>query len=147
MNSSQVSYTPNNNSHSRKIRSAIDLLLSSDSVEVAEPTVKLTECSPDIDVVMNKQGGICTKCNRMFKSRTSLMNHLDKCCKQPEEIIEDTNYYDYHTISDEIPETNKITPRYVQLNVINNGGCNYNHTQNTTHAQNNQPRLIIVPQR
>ena len=66
--------------HKKNIRSAIDSLLSSGSTEVPVPTVKLTECSPDVDVVnMNKQGGICTKCNVMFKSRTSLMSHLEKC--------------------------------------------------------------------
>lgn len=63
----------------KNIRSAIDCLLYSGSIEVPVPTVKLTECSPDVDVVMNKQGGICTKCNAMFKSRTSLMSHLEKC--------------------------------------------------------------------
>lgn len=63
----------------RKMRSAIDLLLSSDAVEVLNPTVKLTECSSNIDVIINKQGGICTKCNRMFKSKVSLIGHLEKC--------------------------------------------------------------------
>ena len=62
-----------------KIRSAIDLLLSSNSVKVEEPTVNITICSPDVDVVINKQGGICTRCNSMFKSRISLINHIQSC--------------------------------------------------------------------
>ena len=74
----QVRSIPSN-VHDPKIRSAIDMLLSSDSVEVTEPTVQLTECSPDVDVVMNKQGGICTRCNAMFKSRISLLNHIERC--------------------------------------------------------------------
>jgi len=65
--------------HNQKIRSAIDMLLSSDSVKVSEPEVKLTVCSSELDVVINKQGGICTKCNVMFKSRTSLITHIEKC--------------------------------------------------------------------
>ena len=28
---------------------------------------------------MNKQGGICTKCNTLFKSKVSLTNHLISC--------------------------------------------------------------------
>lgn len=79
MSQSQVRSTQNIVTRSKKIRSAIDLLLSYNSIEVTEPSVKLTECSPDVDVVMNKQGGICTQCNIMFKSKISLMNHLDKC--------------------------------------------------------------------
>lgn len=78
MTESQVTYD-NQNNHSVKIRSAIDMLLSSDAVIVSEPSVKLTECSPDIDVVMNGQGGICTNCNVMFLSGTSLKNHLKEC--------------------------------------------------------------------
>ena len=59
------------------------MLLCSDSVKVNSVSndfeIKLTECSPEVDVVMNKQGGICTKCNVMFISRISLINHLGKC--------------------------------------------------------------------
>jgi len=62
-----------------KIKSAIDYLLNSDSTEVSEPNLKLTECSPDIGVIMNGQGGICGKCNTMFKSKISLTSHLLKC--------------------------------------------------------------------
>jgi hypothetical protein len=72
------------NTQDHKIRSAIDILLSSDSVKVTEPVVKLTECSPEVDVVMNKQGGICTRCNTMFKSRTSLINHIEHCLNNNE---------------------------------------------------------------
>ena len=67
------------NINGKKVKSAIDFLLSSGSTQVPAPTVQLTECSPDVDVVMNKQGGICTKCHAMFKSRTSLISHLEKC--------------------------------------------------------------------
>ncbi len=64
----------------KKIRSAIDSLLTSQSTQVVNSDIiKLTICSPDIEVVMNKQGGICTKCNTMFKSRSSLLSHLEKC--------------------------------------------------------------------
>lgn len=64
----------------KKIRFAIDSLLTSQSTQVVNSDdIKLTICSPDIEVVMNKQGGICTKCNTMFKSRTSLLSHLEKC--------------------------------------------------------------------
>ena len=79
MEHSQVSpnLTPDN--HNVKIRSAIDLLLSTNSINIDKPTVQLTECSPDIGVVMNKQGGICTKCNTLFKSKVSLTNHLISC--------------------------------------------------------------------
>ena len=83
MNHNQVRHnitnTNNNFLHTKNMRSAIDLLLSSESMEVSEPPVKLTECSPKIDVIMNKQGGICTRCNRLFKSRVSLTSHLVKC--------------------------------------------------------------------
>ena len=82
MKHDQVRYAitnTNNFSHTKNMRFAIDLLLSSKSMEVSEPTVKLTECSPEIEVIMNKQGGICTRCNRMFKSRVSLTGHLIKC--------------------------------------------------------------------
>ena len=67
------------NSEKYEIRSAIDILLSSNSNKAIETTVKLIECSPEVDVIMNKQGGICTKCNTMFKSRTALLSHPQKC--------------------------------------------------------------------
>ena len=80
MGYNQVNSNSTNVSHSAKIRTAIDLLLSSDSVGVTEPTVKLTECSPKVEVIMNKEGGgICTKCNTMFKSKPCLTSHLEKC--------------------------------------------------------------------
>lgn len=79
MSKSQLSSNTTPENHSGKIRSAIDLLLSVDSINVVEPSVKLTECSPDIGVVMNEQGGICTNCNTLFKSKVSLMNHLISC--------------------------------------------------------------------
>lgn len=145
MSQNQVNYTLINNSHSKKIRSAIDLLLSSDSVEVTEPTVKLTECSPDVDVVMNKQGGICTRCNRMFKSRTSLMNHLEKCCT----IINDPSVIDLGESDEEfITEPikdyiDRTEPTYVQLNLIPKSAmpCVQNSVQNIN------PKLIVVQQR
>ena len=63
----------------KNIRGAIDFLLGSESKTTNETPVVLTECSPEIDVVINKNGGICTKCNIMFKSRVSLINHMEKC--------------------------------------------------------------------
>lgn len=72
-----------------KIRSAIDLLLSSELVK-CEPTVELTQCSPHVDVVMNKQGGICTHCNILFKSRTSLLHHLETCNNNNNVIVPTT---------------------------------------------------------
>ncbi len=75
MSDTEVSIDTTTNTQSGQIRSAIDSLLSFDSVKVSEPTVQLTECSPDVDVVMNKQGGICTNCNTLFKSKVSLVNH------------------------------------------------------------------------
>ncbi len=87
MDQQQVS-TRSINTQKYKIRSAIDMLLSSDSVEVTEPSVQLTECSPEVDIIMNKQGGICTRCNTMFKSRSALMSHPSRCVG-----------YDYRKIS------------------------------------------------
>lgn len=75
------SLSSNPNDH--KIRTAINLLLSSNSVKVSDPVnnpvVTLTTCSPDVDVIMNKLGGICTRCNTMFKSRISLLSHIERC--------------------------------------------------------------------
>ena len=69
-----------NHGSNKRMRGAIDSLLTSQSTQVVAPdNIKLTTCSPDIEVVINKQGGICTKCNTMFKSRSSLINHLEKC--------------------------------------------------------------------
>ncbi len=65
--------------YNKNIRCAIDSLLSSGSTEVLNPTIELTKCSPKLNVVINKQGGICTKCNVLFKSKTSLVLHLKKC--------------------------------------------------------------------
>lgn len=81
MSSLPVLPTPkcNDNPHNAKIGLAIDLLLSSDSVEISEPTIRLTQCSTDIDVIMNKQGGICTNCGTLFKSGPSLINHVAAC--------------------------------------------------------------------
>lgn len=62
-----------------KLRSAINFLLSSGSVGVEKPSVKLIQCDPDVDIVINKQGGICTKCNVMFKSKVALDNHIEMC--------------------------------------------------------------------
>jgi len=124
----QVSYKLNKNSQNSKIRSAIDLLLAFDSVEVTEPTVKLTECSPEVDVVINKQGGICTRCNRMFKSRTSLIGHLEKCHNIEGSISRDKE-------SDmEKNDSNIIEHTYTELNTPDQ-------------IQTVQPRLIIVSQR
>ena len=61
------------------IGSAIQTLLSSESFKVSKPTVQLTECSPDIDIVMNEHGGICTICNSIFKSKIALDGHVKKC--------------------------------------------------------------------
>ena len=62
-----------------KMKFAIDSLLTSDSTEASEPNFKLTECSPDVGVIMSGQGGICAKCNTMFKSKISLSSHLLRC--------------------------------------------------------------------
>ena len=74
-----MSHSTQCSSTDNKIRSAIDLLLSSDSVEVDNPNIDITRCDPMVDVVMNKQGGICTKCNILFESRAFLLNHLKQC--------------------------------------------------------------------
>lgn len=97
-NQNQVS-TTSTEKNNNQIRSAIDLLLSSDSVEVKEPLIKLTECSPDVDVVINKSGGICTRCNTMFKSRVSLLNHLKKC--DPNFVLDNDDISDDDDISEE----------------------------------------------
>ena len=91
------SHDSSNSNNNNKIRNAIDLLLTSESVKVTDCSIQLTRCSPDIDVVMNKQGGICTKCNLMFKSRISLLSHLERC-----------NYFDAQTESNKT-ESNKVT--------------------------------------
>jgi hypothetical protein len=109
--------TMTTNPQDHKIRKAIDMLLSSDSVKVTEPVVKLTECSPDVDVVMNKQGGICTRCNTMFKSRASLINHIEQCFNGNEIIstIDD----EYSGDEDEDNDTNEsnISAPVVRLQI------------------------------
>lgn len=73
------------------LRSAIDSLLTSGSCEVSEPCVKLTECNPDIGIIMSGQGGICTNCNVMFKTKTSLTNHLTRCVPSGNSGTSETN--------------------------------------------------------
>ena len=125
----QVRSIPSN-VHDPKIRSAIDMLLSSDSVEVTEPTVQLTECSPDVDVVMNKQGGICTRCNTMFKSRTSLLNHLERC-KDVFEGTEDKESDGESQIQLNLDgKTDGKAERMIQLKI----------------PAQTSPKLVIVPQ-
>jgi hypothetical protein len=67
------------NLYDLNIKAAINTLLLRGATQVNNHNVKLIECSPNIDVVMNKKGGICTKCNAMFKSKISLQGHLEKC--------------------------------------------------------------------
>jgi hypothetical protein len=116
MTQGQVSLHPVN-SHDMKIKSAIYMLLSSESVEVSEPTVQLTECSPDVEVVINKQGGICTRCNSMFKSRSSLLNHIKHCFKQEIEYLDQESEEEY----------------------------NLNTQEKVIKLSTNRPRLVIVP--
>ena len=111
----QVSNTPTNIQNFR-IRSAIDILLSSDSVEVTEPSLQLTECSPEVDIIMNKQGGICTRCHTMFKSRSALMSHLNRCVE-----------YDNNDISENQIHNTNIEKSQMVLQQVSS------------------PRLIIVP--
>ena len=75
-NSNHVLTDNNNINH---IKSAIDILLASDCSQVKESSIGLTKCSPDLNVIISKQGGICVKCNRMFKSKVSLDNHINNC--------------------------------------------------------------------
>ena len=108
----------------RKIRSAIDSLLTSQSTQVVNSdNIKLTICSPDIEVVMNKQGGICTKYNTMFKSRTSLLGHLEKCgIKLP--------------LMTESQEETKIELPRLKLDIV---------SPNTVlSGMNNRPKLMIM---
>ena len=51
--------------------------------------IKLRVCSSDIDIVMDKHGGICTKCNISFKSKLSLRNHLEKCRSADQTYVKD----------------------------------------------------------
>ena len=100
-----------------KITSAIDLLISTNSTKVDIPTVQLTECSPDIDVIMNKQGGICTKCETLFKSKVSLVNHVKKCIPNS-----------YSSLLLSLPEKTNYSPSTPKIVILNS----------------NAPRLIIV---
>jgi len=64
----------------KNIKLAIDSLLFSNSSETEESPIKITECSSVLDAVINnKQGGICTNCNALFKSQAFLVNHISKC--------------------------------------------------------------------
>lgn len=53
--------------------------LFSDNLKTVNSNLSLNICSPSVDVIIINQGGICTKCNSMFKSKISLVNHLEKC--------------------------------------------------------------------
>jgi len=102
MASVQVSSTSYNNNDimasDGRIKTAINSLLFSQATQVEQPTIQLTQCSPDVDVVMIKQGGICTRCNSMFKSRTSLMTHIEKCYNTQPIVVNSRN-----NISTKIP--------------------------------------------
>lgn len=140
MSQQQVSNSYSN-TQDRKIQSAIDMLLSSDSVKVAKPTVQLTQCSPEVDVVMNKQGGICTRCNSMFKSRSALLSHPEKCRGNPNKRIE-------------IDKDNEGNPNK-RIDIDKDMGNHWeNHWENTDRndgtvqltINRSSPQLIIVPQ-
>lgn len=96
-----------------KIKSAIDYLLNSDSTEVSEPNLKLTECSPDIEVIMNGQGGICGKCNTMFKSKISLTSHLSKCSYGQNDEESEKDSSECCNSSSSGSETNESAPRLI----------------------------------
>ena len=136
MDQQQVKTTVSNN-HNCKIKSAIDILLSSDSVKVEEQSFKLTECSPDIDVIINKQGGICTKCNSMFKSRSSLLNHLTKC-------LSDKSLDEFGYISNDM-EDNTVDDNIITLKT---NPSKHNLTGNQLKIESgltkNRPKLVIV---
>jgi hypothetical protein len=91
----QVSFSSYGNTENKyKVRSDIDILLSSGAVNLSEPTIQLTTCSPDVDVVINGQGGICTSCNLLFLSRSSLMGHLEKCSPGNNIFTKENKTYD-----------------------------------------------------
>jgi len=75
----QINKSGNYSEYRSDTKYNIDMLLSSGAVNLSEPTIQLTTCSPNVDVVINGQGGICTSCNLLFLSRSSLVNHLEKC--------------------------------------------------------------------
>lgn len=127
-NQNQVSTTPTEKTNDQ-IRSAIDLLLSSDSVEVKEPLIKLTECSPEVDVVINKLGGICTRCNTMFKSRVSLLNHLEKC--DPNFVLSEDDNLNNNISEDNIDEDNNFDDDQPIIKL---------------HIKQPSPKLVIVSQ-
>ncbi len=140
MGYNQVNSNSTNVSHSAKIRTAIDLLLSSDSVGVTEPTVKLTECSPKVEVIMNKEGGgICTKCNTMFKSKPCLTSHLEKCGSL--DSLNSPNDSDSPSNDSNSPKSseNSDSPN-------TNSDLNNDHIDASDNIIIFQPRLIIVPQ-
>ena len=66
------------NNCSMELSSVIDSLFSN-NLETVNSNPSLNQCSPTVDVIMVNQGGICAKCNSMFKSKISLVNHLEKC--------------------------------------------------------------------
>ena len=92
------------------VKSAINFLLMSGSEKMSEPPVTLTQCSPSIDIIMNKQGGICVKCNTNFKSKVSLMEH--NCNGN-----EDGNYDTDNSINDST-NTNSISKPKLKLMVL-----------------------------
>lgn len=57
----------------------INVLLFSDCVKTSTSNIQLNSCSSDIKVIINKTGGVCTKCRKFFKSDISLNGHLSKC--------------------------------------------------------------------
>lgn len=57
----------------------INVLLFSDCVKTSTSNIQLILCSSDIKVIINKTGGVCTKCRKFFKSDISLNGHLSKC--------------------------------------------------------------------
>lgn len=93
-----------------KIRSAIDLLLSSDSVKVSDHDIEITKCDPLVDVVMNRQGGICTKCNTLFESRVFLLNHIKNCHDREDNGHEDINN-GHEDINNDHDTINTIRPK------------------------------------
>lgn len=73
-----VSHTPtsNNNTQINAPQKALNKLLFSDCVKISDTNIQITSCSPDVDVIINKKGGICTKCKKFFKSNISLHSHI-----------------------------------------------------------------------
>ena len=99
INKDNNSVTPDNseisdssNTGPCEIKLAVDNLFKSSNKtyenKQASP-IKLRVCSSDIDIVMDKHGGICTKCNISFKSKLSLRNHLEKCRSADQTYVKD----------------------------------------------------------